>query len=281
MAKGQTQQVQGKGGKAPAPQGNMRKHGSWSAESAEKEYEESQNSGGAGFLKLKAGKNVLRFLPPAEGADSPFVLVHQHYIEVPGSQKGVSFNCPRMAKKGRCPACEKADELRDTGNPADYDRAGKFLARRRVFANVIDRNDPERGPVTLPMGKTVHEQLLAIRKNVEAGGDFTDPSDAGFDIIIEKKGEKLNTEYSVFTARKNSELGNDEWLDNMPDLSRLARIESLEEINKKLGEEAPALAARGRSAAPGGGRTSAAQGARGASRRSAEDDAEDTDDEDE
>jgi hypothetical protein len=257
--------------RASAPQGNIRKHGAWSAETAEKEFEESQQaSGSANYFKPKTGKNVLRFLPPAEGRDSPFVVVHQHYIEVPGGQKAASFNCPRMHKAGRCPACEKAQELRDTGNPADYERAGDFLPRRRVFANVIDRNDPERGVLIFPMGKTIHEQLLSIRKNAEAGGDFTDPSEDGFDIIVEKTGEKLKTEYKVLTARRSSPLGNDEWLDQMHDLEKQARVEPLEEIYKKLGEEPPAAPARS------GGRVSTGRAApQGKGRRTAEDDAED------
>lgn len=259
---------------AKAPQ-NVKKYGSWSADDAREELGESQSSGGgADFLKLKTGKNVLRFLPPREGEKSPFVVVHQHYIEVPGGQKAASFTCPRMHKQGACPACARAQELRDTGNPADYERAGKLLPRRRVFANVIDRSDPERGPVILPMGKTIHEQLLALRDNEEAGGDFTDPTETGFDITIEKSGEGLKTEYKVFPARNNKALGNDEWLDQMHDLNRLSRVEDLAAIKAKMGDDggsaAPARVSASRGGTSGGGRRGAAPA------RTAEDDQEDT-----
>lgn len=282
MAKAQTTTgTTTKGRAAAAPPQNLKPHGSWSKEKAQEEYDESQASGsGADFFKPKTGKNVLRFLPPAAGKETPFEVVHQHYIEMPGSQKAVSFTCPRMHKQGRCPACEQAQKLRDTGNPADYERAGKLMARRRVFANVIDRTDPERGPVIFPFGKTVHEQLLALRGNEESGGDFTDPGPEGFDITVEKTGEGLKTEYKVFAARKNSALGNDEWLEQMHDLTRLGRCETYDEIRKKMGDDsagsppaARVAAGRGRAAAP------AAQPPKG--RRTAEDDAEEQEEDEE
>lgn len=265
--------------KAPA-KSNIQKHGTWSAETAQEEYDESQSaSGSANILKLKTGKNVLRFLPPRAGEKSPFQVVHQHYIELPGGGgKAAAFNCPRLHKAGfNCPACARAEELRATGNQADYELAGKYLPRRRVFANVVDRADPERGVVILPFGKTVHEQLLSLRGNEEAGGDFTDPSGYGFDVTIERKGEKLNTEYKVFGSRRNSPLGNDDWLDEMHDLSRLARVESEEEILKKLGEEAGSPPPRV-SASRGGSSPRGSSGSGKGGRRTAEDDQEDTED---
>jgi hypothetical protein len=244
---------------------NLQKYSDWSmdeAEEAEKELEKLGSN--ADFLKFDKGKNVLRFLPGKVG-EKPFVLVQQHFIEIPGSTSPIVFACPRIHAKRACPACEQADKLRASGNPADYDRAGKLIPRLRVFANVISRKDPEKGPVVAAFGKQVYEQLIALRKNEDAGGNFTDPGPNGFDVIVEKSGEGLKTEYKVWPQRKTSPLGNDEWLDVMHDLKRYARVASPEELNRMLGSQ-------GASPAP-----QARTGGRSAPRRTAADDAIDTD----
>jgi hypothetical protein len=81
---------------------NLTKYGSYSEEAADQEKEE-MGKGSAEFFKPAAGENVVRFLPPGRGKSSPFVLVSQHYIEVPGEQSAVSFNCPRVMTKKFCP----------------------------------------------------------------------------------------------------------------------------------------------------------------------------------
>lgn len=250
---------------------NLQKYGEWTAEEATKDAEDLAALGsGAEFLKFKTGKNQLRFLPPRPG-EKPFVLVQQHFIDVPGTAgKSVVFVCPRVHAKKHCSACQQADVLRATGSPVDYERAGKLLPRLRVFANVIDRADPEAGVRVAAFGKQVYEQLIALRKNEEAGGNFTDPSPAGFDIIIEKSGEGMKTEYKVFPARKNSALGNEDWLDAMHDLRRYARVPSEEEMARMLGGSARGSTV-GQSAPTG-------RGGRGASKgRTAADDVIETD----
>jgi hypothetical protein len=249
---------------------NLQKYADFSVEEAEQATEELDKMGsGADFLKFERGKNQVRFLPAKIG-EKVFVLIQQHFIEIPGSTSPVVFACPRIHAKRHCPACEQADKLRDSGNPSDYDRAGKLLPRLRVFCNVVDRKNPEGGVKIAAFGKQIYEQLLALRKNEEAGGNFTDPGPNGFDIIIEKSGEGLKTEYKVWPARKTSELGNDEWLDTMRDLKRYARVPSPEELAKILGGQ------RGGGASGGGGGGSAPAQTR-ATKRSAADDAIDTD----
>lgn len=211
---------------------NLVKFGSYSAEAAE---QESKQLGKTEFLKLEVGRNRVRVLPPAVGKNSPFRIVQQHMVEVPGQQYPMRFQCPG---KG-CPACIRSGELSRTGNPKDRDAAYQLSAKPRVFAVVINRKEPERGPLVWEFGKKIHEQLKALRVNEDAGGDFTDPY-KGFDIIIEREGTgKNDTRYLVMAARQSSQLAADEetmqgWIDGSPDVERFAKPMTLDEVRKLI-----------------------------------------------
>jgi hypothetical protein len=224
---------------------NLTKWGSYDAEAARAEREEVQAEGD--FMSLKPGKNVVRFLPPMPGKRSPFKVVHQHFIRIPGNPVPVVFVCPRMMEGSKCPACEMVAKLRATGNKADRDKSFEFAPKRRVFAAVINRAAPDRGPKVLGFGKHIHEELLALRDDEDTGGDYTHPT-KGFDIIITRAGEGMKTEYRVQMARHPSPISEDAaqmdaWADLMPDLEQFGRVPPLEEILEKLGidpEEAQA-----------------------------------------
>lgn len=211
-------------------------YGSYDLDAANEEHDDLSRAGGGQFMKLEVGRNVVRLLPPPVGRRSPFVTTYQHFLDIPGRDGPVVFNCPRMMERRPCPACAKGDRLRATGNQKDAEAARDFWASRRVFANVIDRSDEDAGPKVLGFGKTVHEALVAIRRDEDAGGDFTHPID-GFDIIIERVGTgKMDTRYKVFPARRSSSIGDkaEEWIAVQPDLRALARVPTLDEIKAQV-----------------------------------------------
>jgi hypothetical protein len=216
--------------------GNLVKYASYDLEEADKEQTEL-DAGAADFMKLKAGRNVVRILPPplASGRRSPFVKIWQHFIELPGAAHPVSFSCPRLMLKKHCPACQKADQLKATGNPADLDMAKDLFAKRRVFANVINRAEPEKGPRILGFGKTIDEQLVALRRDEDAGGDYTDPVN-GFDIIISRQGSTKNdTKYDVRPSRQSTPLATtqeqmQDWIDTQHSLEALNKVPTAEEL---------------------------------------------------
>lgn len=214
---------------------NIQNWGSYDIEAAQDEEEELAKGGGE-FLKLEVGRNVVRFLPPKMGARSPFLQVHQHFVDLPGMPKPASFNCPRMMAKKPCPVCQEIEKLRGTGNPADYDLAGQLFPRLRIFANVISRKNPEAGPQILAFGKQIHKALIELRKDEDAGGDFTDPTANGFDVVIARVGTgKNDTEYSVLAARGASALGDLEWIDMQHDLGRYGIVFETDVILRMLG----------------------------------------------
>lgn len=255
--------------------GTMQKWGSYDVEAA-KEEQEQVGKGAGGFFKFEQGNNRVRFLPPPAGKRTPFVLVQQHFVQLPGMAAAASFNCPRAMASERCPVCDKADKLKASGNPVDFEEAKKLYPKLRVFANVIDRKHPEQGPQVIAYGKMVHEKLVKLRTDEDAGGDFTHPLE-GFDIIIEKNGDGMNTKYEVRPARQSTPLGDLEWIDMQQDLARFAAVPSAEELAEKLslkgtggrgGNTGPRASAQG-----GGSRSTSMQ------KRSADADAYGDDDE--
>jgi len=204
-------------------------YGTWEVEAAQEEREQL-NRAAQQYMKLEIGSNRVRFLPPPVGRRSPFVTVFQHFIRFDGIDRPFVFNCPRMMERKPCPACIKADKLRQRGNRGDLEEADGLWPGRRVFANVINRKNEDSGPVILGFGKTIHESLLALRMNPDAGGDFTHPIH-GFDVIIERKGSgKNDTRYIINGARMATPLGNLEWINTQPNIAELAKVLTAQEI---------------------------------------------------
>jgi hypothetical protein len=203
-------------------------------------------AGSAQFYKFKVGRNILRILPPppGPGQKSPYKTVFQHFIQMPGGSKSVI--CSKAARTP-CPVCDHVAELRKSKLAQDQQVASDLFARRRVFANVIDRADEAAGPKVAAFGKTIHEQLSALRNDKLAGADYLDPEN-GFDVIIERTGSgKNDTEYDVRLARKSTPLQSagdlevmQEWIDNQHDLAAFARLPSPAEIRALLTGEDPA-----------------------------------------
>jgi hypothetical protein len=217
---------------------NIQKYGEYSEEAAEAEREE-MGKGSAEFMTLAQGDNVVRFLPPQPGKNSPFVITSQHYVTIPSKDKVVVFTCPRQMLKKPCPVCAQAERLNKGGNKADRDRAFKLFPQRKVFANVIDRNNPEAGPKVLGFGKKIHDALVVFRQNKRTGGDFTHPL-RGYDIVINRVGDGLKTKYSVMADRASTPLAEtpdeiDAILAVQNELERYAIVPELSDIREMLG----------------------------------------------
>lgn len=251
---------------------NLKKYEDWSADDASAEKEELDKlDPGSTFYKLEAGKNLLRFLPPMRGTKSPMPGIFQHYVEIPGKEQGQSVVCVAVhaEPKRPCPVCQRAQALQASRSSRDQELGKKLVAKRRHYANVIDRRNEEKGPQVVAFPKTVYELLLAIRDDDSAGGNFTDPGPKGFDITITKTGSGLSTSYKVAAARDCTPLCEDaaqaeEWLESMHPLGKYSQTLSNKEILEKLGWEDDVSEEEDRPAPRG----------RGASRR-AMDDAED------
>jgi hypothetical protein len=205
---------------------NLVNYGSYDPTAAQKEREGLDDDQGGEFVKIREGRTRLRILPPPEGKKSPFQIVYMHYIKVAGEKRPYMFVCPsRTPKRGEkkhCAACEKSEEYKASGNPADKNLGYAWQPKRRVYCNVIKKGseiDPNTGEKTSnaiigdasvwAFGPQVHDQLVALRENPDDPIDFTHPEE-GFDIIIRRKGTGAeDTEYKITVPRDPSYLAND------------------------------------------------------------------------
>jgi hypothetical protein len=188
----------------------------------------------AGWMKMKQGTNIVRILPPLKGMTEPWVTIYQHFIKVPGA-KQVVFNCPRRMENKRCPACEKGDRLKATGNPADEKAARDFWASQRMISFAIDRDEMDKGIQLFPFGATIKGRLRHFREKL--GKDFTDLND-GFDIVIERMGQGLSTEYQTDLGEQCPVVGDmsqlESWAADLPDLQSFAKVLSYDAIVEKF-----------------------------------------------
>jgi hypothetical protein len=213
---------------------NLVKYGAFDLAEAEANEKELAK-GSSNFLDVKEGKNIVRVVPPLPGRKT-FVVVHQHYIEIPGAQSKVNFNCPRVMAKQPCPACSQAERWASSGNVIDRGKADKLWPRKRVFACVVSRANPELGVQVWAFGKQIHERLIGFRKEQDI--DFTDPV-KGFDVIVLRRGTGMDTKYTVDLARKETPLAPsaeavNELIQSAPDLGRYGTVPAASELREKF-----------------------------------------------
>lgn len=220
--------------------------------------------GGGQFFQFKDGRNTIRVLPGVSGRQ-PFVQFWKHFVKASDNGKAYGGACPLKMAKQPCPTCQIAARLSRSSSDADRDLAGELTPRRRVIANIIDRAAPDTGPQVAEFGPSIYDAVKDIMRSL--GEDPTHPTE-GFDLIVEKTGSGLRTEYKVTPLRKNSPIHSDatqlsEWLEAMADLSQHVMVLSEAEIATKLGGTiiGHLLGQRKAAPAPAGQRASAKQAA--------------------
>lgn len=197
----------------------------------------------AGWMKTQPGTNVVRILPPLKGMTEPWITIYQHFIKVPGGSQ-VVFNCPRRMANQACPACEKADRLKAAGDAASEKSAQDYWPAQRNIAFAIDRDDPEKGAQLFPFGATIKKRLRHFREKLK--NNYTDFK-TGSDIVIEKSGQGMKTEYQCDLggqcAITDSKKQLEEWVSDLPNLNDFAKVMDYDAIMQKFsataGEGAP------------------------------------------
>lgn len=202
---------------------------------------ESQSGGyNAEYDKLQQGKNVRRVLWPKGESESFYSEGYLHF-GLGADGKSVA-TCPKTwGSKEKCPICEYVEQLQKSKNKDDKKLADDIKAKRRIYINVLNRDDDdEETPKVLPIGVTILKGLLETICDADYG-DITDPEE-GRDITITRKGQGLKTEYTVLPKPKSSVVSEskttDELEEEMTDLDSLFIKKSYEELEAILnGEE--------------------------------------------
>ena len=232
MTKEQTKAITTQGTTAIA------EYGEWTPEQMDKESKEMGTGGD--FWKPPVGRSIVRFLPPRVGWPSPFVIQHQHFIRLPNVEHPIIFSCPKMHEGKVCVPCQKADKLETSGNSRDNKAAKQLRPSKRVLSNmVVDPANAEQPVSVWSFGKTVYDQLKAIKSDDENGGNFLDPV-KGFNIVVNRTGTgKDDTKYTVMPARGQSQLANMEWIATQKDLRKMIRIPTVEQQERLFDGEDP------------------------------------------
>lgn len=209
----------------------LEQFGKYTPEAAAKGRQEEATTG---WLKLKPGTNVIRILPPLAGMMEPWVTIYQHFIKVPGG-KQVVFNCPRRMENKPCPACDKADRLKATGNPVDEKAARDYFASQRNIAFAIDRDNEDQGIQLWPFGATIKKRLRHFTEKLKK--DFTD-LDQGFDVVIEKMGTGMDTEYQCDLSAQSPIVSDmavlEKWVAELPNLKDFSKVLPYDTIIEKF-----------------------------------------------
>lgn len=192
--------------------------------------------GGGNFYQFKDGRNIVRVLPGVHGRQ-PFIQFWKHFVKAAADGKAWGGACPTKMAKLPCPVDQVAAKL-SRGTDADRAMAEDLGARRRVLCNLIDRSAPDLGPQVAEVGPSIYDAIKDFMRTM--GEDPTNPGEAGFDLIIEKSGSGMRTEYKTVAVRKNSALHIDarqlnEWLETAVDLGGYATVLAEHEIVSRLG----------------------------------------------
>lgn len=201
----------------------------------------AESSGGgynADYDKLQNGKNVRRVLWPKGDKEVPFSEGFLHFSLGADGKKVAT--CPKtFNEKNPCPICEYVAQLQKSKNKNDKKLADEIKAKRRIYINVLNRDEEEETPKVLPIGVTILKGLLETMCDPDYG-DITDPEN-GRDITITRKGQGLNTEYSVLPKPKASvfseELEVDDVEEAMADLDALFIEKTYDELQAILDGE--------------------------------------------
>ena len=185
---------------------------------------------GKGFWSPKVGRNVIRILPEVGEMEFFFQEVGKHRF--PGTDAKELY-CPKFTSTGEleCPVCELLSDLW-AGDSSSKRLAKQLKLKRSYWMNVINRDGEDAGPVIFTPGVKILDAIASMVGDPDYG-DITDV-DEGLDIIIDRKGTGLATEYQVKAKRASSPLSEDQdlaekWLAAVNDLSWIEVSEDPEE----------------------------------------------------
>lgn len=172
------------------------------------ERDEGRSSSWSNFHFLKPGRTVLRILPAYSEKGVWFRKLSEYCFEADGQK---FFLTSPKDTGDRDPLYEWGQAVYEKGNEAAIKEAKKFRPRTQFLYNaVILSNSGEASPADgvkiLKTGVTVKRALVDLDTDVDSGfGDITN-LETGFNVIIDREGEGLDTKYTVKVHREQSNL---------------------------------------------------------------------------
>jgi hypothetical protein len=162
----------------------------------------------ANYIEFPQGDTRVRILPGHPHMDAFFVEVYYHTKQGRKDQTKVRCLNNGDIDGDACPVCEEVKAYYGSKDKDDKKLWQEQRPKNRFFMNAIDRSDATPEVKILACGTMVMTQLLGFVTDPDYG-DVTDP-ETGLDIIINRTGEKLDTEYTVKPRRKSTPILGDE-----------------------------------------------------------------------
>jgi hypothetical protein len=185
------------------------------------------------YWKPDKGKNIIRILPPWSADGFWYKDTLRHYVSFGEGPKKTIF-CP-VHNGDRCAVCDLRTKLRESKRKSDQKHADAIRPSLDFHVNMIDLKDKETGVQVGRLTETVVNSLLEYMMDAD-WGDFTDPR-RGYNVIINREGEQLQTKYTVHLQRKQSRLEQANWLKELKDLDELYPEATYEETVAFLGHD--------------------------------------------
>tara|TARA_Y100001963_G_scaffold133817_1_gene193801 strand:- start:4160 stop:5086 length:927 start_codon:yes stop_codon:yes gene_type:complete len=169
--------------------------------------------------KSSNGYAVIRFLPPVDGEDIPWVRVFNHGFQGPGGW--MIENCPTTIGK-KCPVCEANGLLWNSGDESDKDIARNRKRRLSYVSNIMVVKDPtnpeNEGKVFLyKYGKKIHDKIVGAMQPEFDDETPLNPFDfwkgADFKLKIRKVAGFVNYDASEFASTSALLDGDDDALE--------------------------------------------------------------------
>lgn len=162
---------------------------------------------GADMLYLNSGSTMVRILPPYSDKGVWFRGITRHRVRTGG--QNMVCACP-AASGLSCLICEKAQELKDSGDPNlmkfakdNLRPSQRFIYNVLVYSASANKRGQayEFGKVyVLDAGIMVHRQLVNLDTDALAGWADITNTETGVNVVIKRTGNGLDTKYEVMPS---------------------------------------------------------------------------------
>jgi hypothetical protein len=172
---------------------------------------EQERTGGTGFWKPASGENRIRIMPAWDEATDAFWFRTGTHFNVGPDEKPVP--CPEESGVAdTCFLCRKSKQL-SKGDEDERDEGEAIGCRPGFLMSIVDYAHAEDGVQVWRCGITAYRQIRKLWLNDDEYGDMTDLAD-GYDILVGRAGEGINTKYDITPARQNSRFPSKKLLDH-------------------------------------------------------------------
>jgi len=191
---------------------------------------------GSAFWRPEEGDHTVRIVPYSDNDGQPF-KERWFYYNV-GENRGIL--APKQFGKPD-PIQELINKLRDEGSPESAELCKRLYPKMRGYAPVVVRGEEEKGVQLWSFGKMVYQDILNIMLDPDYG-DITDPLEGrDIKVSLSKPPGQQWSKTSVMPRGKATKLSSkskqiEEWTAGIPDLDEIYKLESYEEIEKKVND---------------------------------------------